>query len=164
MNRFLKNIIVFVASCFCPIILLAQSTNLKSKLVIPADCILVKDSLTIIPSSVEIILQNDTVTNYTIDNSIIKLDSLGCENFKNVQLEITYRTFDFDILKAKFLIDTSQLIKKERIVYIGYDLDPYVKAKDNSIISEKDLNYSGSCSRGFSVGNAQSLVLNYSFD
>jgi hypothetical protein len=164
LNRVLSNIIVSIFIITLCGSGLAQSSYLHQKSVLVDNCTIVKDSFSIIPSSVNITFETDTIGRYNVENGYINLDSISCQKWTGSLLEIEYRTFDFNIEDTKFLFDTSQLTKKERIVYIGYDLDPYQSRKSNEIIDEKDLNYSGSFSRGFSVGNAQSLVLNSNFD
>lgn len=54
------------------------------------------------------------------------------------------------------------MLNKEQTVYIGFDYSPF--NNPTPLISGKGLDYNGSFTRGFSVGNAQSLVLNSNFN
>lgn len=126
-------------------------------------CTLIKDSLSILPSSVIIEYQNIRLPSneYTIiDNEIIGQFSL-CEKFDS--LRISYRTFDFRFGEVLSHLDTTQMAKKD-IVYIGYDYSPFQNRNNQALISGKGLDYNGSFTRGFSVGNSQSLVLNSNFN
>ncbi len=128
------------------------------------NCILVKDSLSILPSSVSISYQNKRLANSeysVIDNEIISSLSI-CD--KKDSLNITYRTFDFRFGEVLSHLDTTQMVKKDLAVYIGYDYSPFQNSNNQALISGKGLDYNGSFTRGFSVGNSQSLVLNSNFN
>ena len=128
-----------------------------------SNCILVQDSLSILPSSVIIEYKNIRLLSneYTVvDNEILGLPSL-CK--KSDSLKISYRTFDFRFGEVLSHLDTTQMVKKD-IVYIGYDYSPFKNSNNQALISGKGLDYNGSFTRGFSVGNSQSLVLNSNFN
>lgn len=128
------------------------------------NCTLVQDSLSILPSSVIIENRNNIIpsSEYTvIDNEIIGKPSL-CQ--KSDSLKITYRTFDFRFGEVLSHLDTSKMVQKDIAVYIGYDYSPFENANNQALISGKGLDYNGSFTRGFSVGNSQSLVLNSNFN
>ncbi len=95
-------------------------------------------------------------------NTKILLDEKVCTALKGETVQVSYRSFNENFEKRVYSLDTTLLEEKERIIYIGADLIPDFETE--KIIGEKDLNYSGSFTRGFSVGNAQSLVLNSNFD
>ena len=126
-------------------------------------CILSKDSLSILPSSVVILLNRDTIRKdmYIVEDNIIKgVDDL-CKEIDS--LHITYRTFDFRFSETISHLDTTKMVKKDVAVYIGYDYSPYQNGSQ-ALIDGKGLDYNGSFTRGFSVGNSQSLVLNSNFN
>lgn len=126
-------------------------------------CTLKQDSLSILPSSVLILFNEDTISseNYYIEDNLIKGSKALCG--LEDSLEITYRTFDFRFSETLSHLDTSQMVKKDIAVYIGYDYSPY-KTAGQALIEGKGLDYNGSFTRGFSVGNSQSLVLNSNFN
>lgn len=90
-------------------------------------------------------------------NMILNCDST---DWKGNIVKVSYRTLSIDLTSPSFFLDTSRLVQHEEAVYIGYDYNPYVDQNANPLFGSSNLNYSGSLSRGFSVGNSQSLVLN----
>ena len=126
-------------------------------------CILHTDSLSILPSSVVIMLHNDTINRkkYTVEDNVIKGVQALCD--QQDSLKITFRTFDFRFSETVRHLDTTQMVKKDIAVYIGYDYSPYQNSSQ-ALIDGKGLDYNGSFTRGFSVGNSQSLVLNSNFN
>lgn len=117
---------------------------------------------------------------YILNSSIVLLDrnnkviDSNKYSFKDNEITITNCIDSFYILKYRFLrinhplkyslIDSTQLKKVVKDVAIGYDLTPDFIYKKEALIDSKSLDYNGSFSRGFSVGNAQSLVPNSKFD
>jgi hypothetical protein len=79
-------------------------------------------------------------------------------------INLSYRYIDLPYLKSYAFIDSAVLKQKATAIQIAYDLSPEEIAAKSNIIDNKNLEYNGSFSRGFSVGNAQSLVLNSKFD
>ncbi|MCB0690822.1 MAG: hypothetical protein KDC16_04225 [Saprospiraceae bacterium] len=142
----------------------AQYNLISKNVKVTESCILIEDSTTIIPGTVNISHSDIIANDIRFNNNIILLRDSICLKLIDSTLLVSYRRFNHNLLNSKFVIDTSQLHTMETVMYIGADLDPFVPKFDNSIILEKDLDYSGSFSRGFSVGNAQSLVLNSNFD
>ena len=127
-------------------------------------CTLAIDSFSILPSSVIIVEGADTISPklYTVlDNKIIGQSSI-CE--QSDSLIIQYRTFNFRFGEVVSHLDTTQMVKKDIAVYIGYDYSPYQNASNQALIAGNGLDYNGSFTRGFSVGNSQSLVLNSNFN
>lgn len=125
---------------------------------------LIQDSLSILPSSVKIRCFNQTVSSSeyaVVDNEIVGSDLL-CSNRDSIL--ISYRTFDFRFGEVMSHLDTTQMVKKDVAVYIGYDYSPFQNTSNQALISGKGLDYNGSFTRGFSVGNSQSLVLNSNFN
>ena len=121
------------------------------------------DSFTIAPQSVQIFNELDTIIDgYTIvNNSIIWNDSL-CNRLHDKILTIAYRILPFDIEQEYFHLDSTMMKKENKAIYIGSDYN--FTPKGQEIIDAKGLDYNGSFSRGFSVGNSQSLVLNSNFN
>lgn len=88
---------------------------------------------------------------------VLDCDSPG---WRDMKVEVSYRVLSIDLTTPSFFLDTSRLVQREQAVYIGYDYNPYVDENASPLFGSSNLNYSGSLSRGFSVGNSQSLVLN----
>lgn len=122
---------------------------------------IVNDSLTIIPSSVSILYKDSltlNLTEYYIDNKSIYLHQESLIKYKNDSLTVYYNTLDIDLGKYYFHLDSNALKKSEKAIYIGYDMGKN-QNKQNALLPSS-LDYDGSFSRGFSIGNRQSLVLN----
>lgn len=140
-----------------------QGSQLRDYSLVVKDSLLVKDSLTIVPHSVVLTVGGDTLptTAYRIRNAQLVLSPV--ELYLGQDLHLRYRTFAFDIGQRYFRIDTAALTRRDVTIYIGYDYRPYRDDPD-ALFQSNDLNYSGSFSRGFSVGNSQSFVLNSNFN
>ncbi len=106
-------------------------------------------------------LNNET---FTVSNGQLILNDSACRQYIQDTLTICYRKMPFDLDKKFALLDTTRMKKRDVAIYIGYDLTPDAISASNKIIDSKTLDYNGSFSRGFSVGNAQSLVVNSKFD
>ena len=122
---------------------------------------LLKDRLTIIPSSVSIIYKDSLYLEqnaFYIENSTIFLHKESLQKYKNDSLTVYYNTLDIDLGKYYFHLDSNALKKTEKAIYIGYDMGKN-QNKQNALLPSS-LDYDGSFSRGFSIGNRQSLVLN----
>jgi hypothetical protein len=101
---------------------------------------------------------------YSINNGVVSLSPTACDRYSDDSVTITYRRLQYDLAKKYALLDTTKLKKRDLAIDIAYDLTPDAIAASNRIIDSKTLDYNGSFSRGFSVGNAQSLVVNSKFD
>ena len=133
----------------------SQNGGMVQKSIVLDTCMIKLDSMVIEPSTFEIIPY--------IDHTLLGTDLvLDCKDssWLNREVQISYRTLSIDFTTPSFFLDTTKLQQKEQAVYIGYDYNPYADNSDNPLFGSSNLNYSGSLSRGFSVGNSQSLVLN----
>ena len=158
--------ILFLFSFLISIDLSSQSLdsdNRRVKKFKISSCETIIDSLTIAPRSVQILNELDTITQgYIIkNNSIIWNDSI-CSQIQNKIFTIAYRILPFDIEQEYFHLDSTMMKKENKAIYIGSDYN--FAPKGQEIIDAKGLDYNGSFSRGFSVGNSQSLVLNSNFN
>lgn len=145
--------------------LMGQKTRgavLKSKIWIVDGCTLVLDENTIIPNSITIKNKSNTIDSFFVYNRQVSLKATACSRHMGDTLVIQYRTFDFDLTKPVFLYDSSKLVRRDR---------PFTKIFEygttdttNLFSSPRGLDYRGSFSRGFSLGNSQSLILNSNFD
>lgn len=135
---------------------------LKKKYFIPDQCSIRVDNHTLIPSSIVITADKDTITDFTIQNNKILFSETICQKYGKETLEITYRTFGFDVEHPYFIVDSSVLTFKEKALITGFEYRP--DAAGNNLIDSRTLDYKGSFSRGISIGNSQSLVVNSNFD
>lgn len=128
------------------------------------DCLITEDSLSILASSVIITHYEDTLSaeTYSIQDNKIIWTADHCEANTNKLLKVEYRTFPFLFSQAVQHLDTTAMKSKEYMLYMGYDYSPFTEK--TPLISGKGLDYNGAFTRGFSVGNAQSLVLNSNFN
>jgi len=126
-------------------------------------CLIELDSLTIAPSSVTIKDGDSTILDgFEIQNRKITLSDSLCNQLTNKEVSISYRLLPFDIERQYFHLDSTMMKEEDRAIYIGSDYSYTPKGQE--IIDAKGLDYNGSFSRGFSVGNSQSLVLNSNFN
>jgi hypothetical protein len=135
---------------------------LKTKVITLHRCAVQVDDFTLLPKTVVVTSTIDTIKGYKIDNNTIIFDSLVCARYQDSILQIEYRTFSFDIGKPFSIVDTSLLTYHEKAIISAYEYRP--TDNSNALIESKGLDYRGSFSRGISVGNSQSLVLNSNFD
>ena len=151
--------------CLISFDLSGQDTNsirLKTKSTLIVGCETQLDSFTVVPNTVVVRNGLDTIDGYVLKNNTITWHDTTCENYKNQILTISYRTLPFDIEKEYFHLDSTMMKQEDRVIYIGSDYN--FTPKGQEIIDAKGLDYNGSFSRGFSVGNSQSLVLNSNFN
>ncbi|MEM9548714.1 MAG: hypothetical protein AAGA77_22205 [Bacteroidota bacterium] len=140
-----------------------ENNDLRSKIIILKACHTVVDSFTIAPKSVTVIAEKDTlIAGYILQNNTIRFEESLCQSLLNKSLTISYRTFPFNIEKEYFHLDSTMMKRENKAIYIGSDYR--FEPKGQEIIDAKGLDYNGSFSRGFSVGNSQSLVLNSNFN
>ena len=156
--------IFLVLMSYCLIVSGQNNTaaTLKSKLLTITDCSVKLDNFTLLPHSLMITIGEDTLTQFVIDNHTIIFSENICDSIKNKNVNFRYRTFNFDIGKPFFLIDTSLLKYQERAIGQVFEYKP--TDGKNALVDSKGLDYRGSFSRGISIGNSQSLVLNSNFD
>ncbi len=142
---------------FPAIILPGQSySNMISKTLLIDTCQIVLDTSIIAPSTVIV----SPHLPFTIVGSTINFNCDSIHMYAGKPFEIRYRTLDIDLRTPQFFLDTMYLKQKETAVYIGYDYSPYKKSTSSALIDRSNMNYNGSISRGFSVGNSQNLLLN----
>ena len=163
MKDYLKNITVILLLTFLGLNLNGQNFGhlINTQKTVEFRTI-VSDSFTIVPSSVNIISPYDSLLkinkDYTIENTKIILSPKSFEKYKGQELAVAYRTLNVNLGKSYFHLDSIARKNSEKAVYIGYDLGKTHNL--NKELLPSGLDYDGSFSRGFSVGNNQSLVLN----
>ncbi|MEE9438713.1 MAG: hypothetical protein V3V14_06905 [Saprospiraceae bacterium] len=135
---------------------------MKTKLIVVDRQEIDVDSLTLIPATASVSINNVSIVDFSIQNNKLILGDSIFKSIVNDTISINYRTFLFDIERKYFHLDSSMMTEKNRAIIIDSE---YNSAKNKSgIIDANGLNYNGSFSRGFSVGNSQSLVLNSNFN
>ena len=140
-----------------------KPTNpLKTKYLTAEKCVITVDSFTIAPHNIWVTYGQDTIKNFTIQNNKILLAATECAQLKNQLIKVQYRSFHWNLQKPYFNLDSSLLEFKEKALITGYEYRP--SSNNTALIESKGLDYKGSFSRGLSVGNSQSLVLNSNFD
>lgn len=158
---YLITILCFFANSIC-----GQSIELqghRNKSFIISDCRLDLDSLTVAPKSVKITTTDgQSIIDFTIQNRTLVFEEEACNKITGDTINIRYRVLPFDIEQEYFHLDSTMMKVKDRAIYIGSDYSFSPRGKE--IIDAKGLDYNGSFSRGFSVGNSQSLVLNSNFN
>ena len=149
---------------YCLIVTGQNSTGnpLKLKVLTVKDCSVKLDNFTLLPHSLVITIGEDTLSQFVIDNHTIIFSDSICKSIINRSVAFRYRTFAFDIGKPFFMIDTSQLKYQERAIGEVFEYKP--TDGKNALVDSKGLDYRGSFSRGISIGNSQSLVINSNFD
>lgn len=124
------------------------------------------DSLTIIPNSIKIFVENS-------ENELLRNNYRYADNFlswmdanklleKGDSATIYFRVLPFDLAASRSHLDSTKIKKADDGTYIGYDYNPY--QEPGSLGDLKGLDYNGSFARGISFGNNQNLVLNSSFN
>jgi len=158
--------IVFILLSFLP------GKNIYLQTVIPKgttektievkNAVIVSDSLTIIPSSVDIFTKDSIFLKIKddifLDNNKIILKPAAFKKYKDSILNIRYRTLMVNLGRYYFHLDSMALKQSEKAIYIGYDMGKDEKRPVPLMPSRLD--YDGSFSRGFSIGNKQNLVMN----
>ncbi len=123
---------------------------------------LVKDTLTIISNTVQIINNQSNTpidsTFYEVKNNLI----LATPKFTihHSPFTITYRVLPFDLGKKYARLDSAKL---DPLAPTPFEINYNNLSLSNSIF-EKGLDYSGNYTQGFSVGNSQNLVVNQNFN
>lgn len=145
---------ILLISNFC-------SYGQTTKTIKVAQNLLIKDTLTIIPSSV--LIKNVEQTVLESDNFTVENDKIYCKDeifnmIFNDSIIITYKTLNINLGKQYFHLDSITLKNSEKAILIEYDLN---KGKSrNKGILPSSIDYDGSFSRGFTLGNKQDLALN----
>lgn len=151
---------ILVLLCISKYDVIAQITRFDT---IVNTNIVATDRYTILPSSVSIVI-NDSIyvenKTYSIDNNQISITDSLVSLYEGAKLTVSYRTFSFDFAKTYLHLDSTIMDTLNKNVPIGYK----TSKTSRNIIESTDLDYNGTFSRGFTVGNTQSLTLNSNFD
>ncbi|MCZ2102246.1 MAG: hypothetical protein LC107_12005 [Chitinophagales bacterium] len=135
---------------------------LHQRQIVMDSCTMNISKYSLLPSTVIITHKKDTLQGWYIDNTNIVWDASLCAELQGDTISIEYRTIGYDIEAPIYVIDTTQLNFREILIGSGFEFKP--DGNKNPLIDAKGLDYRGSFSRGLSIGNSQSLVLNSNFD
>ena len=152
--------------CVCTISTYAQDViaqGERTRTIYVSECSLEIDSLTLAPNSVTIITEDGAdVFDFEVNNRSILFNRERCNSIIGDTIVVSYRVLPFDVEQEYFHLDSTMMKEEDQAIYIGSDYNFEPRGKE--IIDAKGLDYNGSFSRGFSVGNSQSLVLNSNFN
>lgn len=143
-----------------------QSGNLVVKRIAASDTITVFDRPPITSTlrlSHASTLKPISNNNYSISDTAVILipDSLRTSGItEKDSLILQYRLIPLFLTESYSHLDTSGITFNEENLVVGGRLDIFQQKDQNALIDIPRLDYGGSFSRGFSVGNNQSLVLN----
>lgn len=152
---------------FALFVLSSQSSAqaIQRKVLTPTDStgvvLLATDHLILI-SSLEVINNIGVVVPFSFHPEINSLQ-LGDINYSPGDTVYVSYLYLESVTNLQTSFDTSKLDLDDYHDDVVYNLDE-IQNKKNNLLDNKDLVYNGSFSRGFSVGNSQSLVLNSNFD
>ncbi len=155
---------IFAITCIFQVVLAINCHSqqlLRQGFSVVTQSILVQDSLTIVPSSISLTASSKSkyITDYQVIKNSISLSKSILTKYLGEKIHYSYRVLPFLLDSSYTNLDSSVMDVYDENQYIGY-----VRPRNTSSTNTNDLNYNGSFSRGFSVGNAQSLVLNSNFN
>ncbi len=143
--------------------------TLRTKEISVVSDTLIRDTLSIIPASVQISDERGRLdsSRYTVYNQYIILKPADTAAIRGRKLKVVYRVFPFNLAQVHKRIDAGQIRRPSAAgggVAIDFDYNPYDQSATTNIFENTGLEYNGAFSRGISVGNAQNLVLNSAFN
>ncbi len=116
----------------------------------------------IVPSSVVLCSQYDTIginaACLEVKKQTVLINQIEQCLEQNKNIVLRFRTLPTQLSDSLNTIKPNGLATKDKQVYIAYDIPK--NQQNNRFIQSNNLNYAGSFSRGFSLGNSQDLVLN----
>ncbi len=136
--------------------------RLQYKILQPHACELNVSEYSLMPATITIVASTDTLIGWKVMNNKIVLGDSLCSKYGSDSLLVSFRTFGFNIEEPTYVIDSSLLTFKEKALITVYEYRQ--NESKNGLIESRGLDYRGSFSRGLSIGNSQSLVLNSNFD
>ena len=144
-----------------------MSDNRRVKLMLVKDCQIMVDTGYVLPGSIEVFAAEDNGIKIQCQITSFEpliIDISPCNQLQGKQIKIKYRKLD---LPKKFgfkIIDSLNTTRKPGEKYIAFDLRKNEFLNKNQGLFDNGLEYTGSFTRGFSLGNAQSLTLDSRFD
>ena len=141
--------------------------NRRSKTISVKDCTIEVDGAYVLPGSV--VVKNTETKQLPIDFKIVSFEPFvieltDCNAWKNRTISITYRKLDLPTSLEFKVIDSLHTTTKPGETYIAYDLRKNEFLNKDPGLFGNGLDYTGSFTRGFALGNAQSLTLDSRFD
>ncbi len=145
----------------------AQNDDFSNKRFLKVEFVLnqtiLLDSLTVVPESIQFLDLDTSLFNFRLQNNLLEFISSDADLVQDSVL-LSFEVMSLNLEKKYQHLDSSLLTTRYGTIYIGHDYSPYQDPSLNKIIPHKGLDYDGSFSRGLSVGNAQSLLLNSNFN
>jgi hypothetical protein len=152
-------IIVFISSYSS----YSQSNVYNARIKLDSCAISLKTKFTLYSSITIATLDKEIISpsKYSVKGNTIFFETDFCALYRGHEFILKYRYYTLGISNKYALLDTAIQIQQEKPIIVDYEYD---FNKSTPILDEKNMKYAGSFARGFSIGNAQSLVLNSRFD
>lgn len=135
-----------------------QSSVVNHQFLLVKDTIIIDDNL-IVPESV-IINSSDEKLSYKVEANEIRLSTTKIDS---TPVSLSYRVILMDLRASEPLLDSAGINTEDRIILIEQDYTNEIDY-ERKLIESRNLEYSGSFSRGVSFGNTQDVVLNSNFN
>lgn len=159
-----KRLTTILFLSFCSALVFAQRgglSNLRSKVVTVVQPRQTLDTLTIIPSSVEV-FQLPVGTRLDTSHYIINNADIIWRKPIEATVRVRYRVLPYNLGRTYARLDSVQTGQFEGDNFV-IDYNPYAD-QEESLLDFGGLDYNGSFARGISFGNNQDLVLNSNFN
>ena len=139
--------------------------NIRVKHIQVIEPIILRDTLSILPESIHITDKSGDTLNvqqYSLQNNTITLQHSVFKSYQGDSLDIKYQILAIDLGAPFFLLDSVALAATDDVIKTGFELQ--LQDGKKNIFGKERLDYDGSFSRGFSIGNKQSLTMNSKFN
>jgi hypothetical protein len=143
-----------------------SQSNWHCQQIVAKDSLALKDSLTIIPATLQI-WQADTLIAplyYSFQRGQLSFTPAFIHKTTTKALKVCYRVLPFLLEKKMTHLDSNRLRPKVRALEWNFQAQDANSSNSNILPNDKELLYSGGLSRAISVGNNQDLVLNSNFN
>ncbi len=159
-----KILFIFILSCLTGITTLSsQNLSLQRHLRLVAGDTVKLDSMSIVPGSLSVVtLDGDTLFFPAFNANWIKAEVYFQPAFYDDSLWFSFRLFSLRFGKPYFHKDPGLIQDIPEIIGNPFIYNPADQAPE--LFDFGDMNYNGSFARGLSLGNAQDVVLNSSFN
>lgn len=149
---------------FIALPLASSQSNWHCQKVAIKDSIIIKDSLTIIPTTIVVKDNEDSLkkSDYLFQDGILIFSKAFLQKTTKKELWVCYRVFPFYLEKKITHLDSNRL--KPKIKNDDWHFRPQEQQNNTLLPNSKELLYAGGLSRAISVGNNQDLVLNSNFN
>lgn len=166
---------LLAAAYHCPIQAQNKLSNLRVANIAISTDTLQLDSLSIVPFTEKVLLQNENILldtawyslNYTQAQLVLK--PLFFQRYPRLKaspdsISVLYRVLPFSLTARRFHKNTDLIVPFGQLPAGNYQYTIRSQTQESSIFDLGGLNYSGSFGRGISFGNSQDLVVNSNFN